>query len=305
MLGFSSYNYDRFTRQMFERHQKAGFPGPLPGERAPDFELRTLEGEEVRLSDFRGLRNVVLTFGSATCPMTAGSISGLKQLYEDFRDQGEVEFLFVYVREAHPGNLIRAHRSLDDKIEAAEFFRDEEDVDLPILLDDLKGKVHRAYSATPNPSYVIDRSGRVAFRMMWTQPSVLSDALEELLERQQERGSEHAVVAGGEDLSLPISYPVLYSHRALERGGHKAIEDFREAMGFPGRVLLASSRAAQPVRENPGIALAALGIMVGVLAGSLLAGKLVREHRRPRGPYDVHPVPPKRERTGTEYGVGI
>ena len=40
---------------------------PKPGDVAPDFELRDVNGENpVRLSDFRGLKPVTLVFGSYT-----------------------------------------------------------------------------------------------------------------------------------------------------------------------------------------------------------------------------------------------
>src|SRR5215813_12079980 len=116
MLGLSDYNYEHFTREAF--HGPADFSAPEPGERAPDFKATTLDGETLRLSDFHSKKNVVLVFGSATCPMVAGSIRGLNELYDEFRGE-EIEFLFVYVREAHPGEKIPAHRSLGDKIRAA------------------------------------------------------------------------------------------------------------------------------------------------------------------------------------------
>ena len=47
------------------RQQESG--GPDVGQEAPDFALRTLEGDrEIKLSDFRGKKPVVLVFGSYT-----------------------------------------------------------------------------------------------------------------------------------------------------------------------------------------------------------------------------------------------
>src|SRR5579872_7076532 len=168
MFGSKRYNYGRFSREQLKTALAAKeMSGPRAGEEAPDFELPTLEGEKIRLSDYAGEKNVVLTFGSATCPMTAGSIRGLNHLHEEYSDD-EVQFLFVYAREAHPGEQLPAHRSLEDKEQAAELFREEEHVEMPILVDTLDGKVHRQYGGAPNPTYLIDKAGRVAFRMLWT-----------------------------------------------------------------------------------------------------------------------------------------
>lgn len=62
----SAYNYETFNRS--ESSAKAGeFATRLrAGEEAPDFTLPTLEGEEVRLSAFKGSKHVLLEFGSIT-----------------------------------------------------------------------------------------------------------------------------------------------------------------------------------------------------------------------------------------------
>jgi peroxiredoxin len=61
-----SYNYAAFTRS--ESVGKSGeFRNCLrAGEEAPDFELPTLDGGRVRLSQFRGKKHVLLEFGSIT-----------------------------------------------------------------------------------------------------------------------------------------------------------------------------------------------------------------------------------------------
>ena len=297
MFGLGTYNYEHFTRDQLKDFVKAG--GPEAGDVAPDFSLRTIEGDKLALSDFEEHKNVVLTFGSATCPMTLGSIGGLNRLYEQFRGD-EVEFLFVYVREAHPGEDLPAHESIEKKFRAAELFRDEEDLKMPLLVDDIRGSVHRKYGKLSNPSYLIDRSGRVAFRCLWTQPSVLENAITELLEFQQRTDEDHEVVAGGEDRRMPKSFPLLYTYRALKRGGREAILDFEDVMGLPGKMAVASSRIAQPVVENPGKTAAAAALTAGVLVGSIYAGVKLRQRRlRGHEPYRYYDRE-QRARTGTD-----
>jgi hypothetical protein len=157
MFGFTRYNYERFSPELMRRDMMAGFPGPEPGDRAPDFESRTLEGDKVRLSGYQGRKNVVLTFGSVTCPATAASIGGMNEVYDQFRGD-DVEFLFVYVREAHPGELIPAHESMEHKAASAEILREEEGMEMPIVVDDLRGTIHRRYSKLPNSCWSGSRS---------------------------------------------------------------------------------------------------------------------------------------------------
>lgn len=306
MFGFKRYNYDTFTRDVLMKHaaQSAFGSGPEPGERAPNFEARTLDGERIKLSDFEGEKNVVLTFGSATCPFSAASIRGLNRLYDDYAGD-DVEFLFVYVREAHPGEKLPPHQDMDDKVAAAELFRREEDVEMPILVDDVDGRIHKKYGTLPNPTYLIDKSGRVAFRALWTRPAVLEKALDELLDRQEERDTEHAIVHDGEDVRPPMTYAMLHTHRALERGGNKAVRDFREEMGRTGYMVHTASRVIEPLALHPGRALFGALIAGGVITGGLFLGRKLRAKRFEwRQPYDFRRRPRIAGEEG-DYAVGI
>lgn len=311
MFGFGPrYNYETFTREMMdpEKHHAAFDRAPEPGDDAPDFEARTLEGDRVRVSDFQGEKNVVLTFGSVTCPMTAGSIRGMNKLFDQYSGE-DVQFLFVYVREAHPGEDIPAHRDWEDKLAAAELLRDAEHVEMPILVDDVRGSAHRKYGKLPNPTFLIDKSGRVAFRCLWTQPQVVARALAELLERQEDRGVDHVIVGDGEDRSVPVSYAMLHAYRAMERGGPRALADFRAALGLPGSLAIAASRVAEPIAANAGKLAVATALTGAVLAGGLYAGAQLRRQRmrRSQEPYRYPSVPGERTAmTGTDYEpVGI
>jgi len=179
---------------------------------------------------------------------------------------------------------------------------------MPILVDALRGAIHRKYGKLPNPTFVIDKSGRIAFRALWTQPSVIEEALQELLDHQRERGMEHVIINGGEDRSFPLAYAVVHAYRTLERGGEKSLADFREALGTRGRVALAASRIADPIVMHPGRVFAAAAITGGVVTAGLLAGRMLRDKRlAARQPYNVYRVPRRPARTGTDYSepVGI
>ncbi len=308
MFGLKPYNYQHFTRDLLMKDvllDRAG--GPEPGERAAVFQTQTLDGKQIDLGNYRGRKNVVLTFGSATCPFTAASIGGLQELYEEYRGE-DVEFLFCYVREAHPGERLPAHGSLPDKVRAAELFRREEELEIPVIVDDLKGTLHKKYGKLPNATYLIDKSGRVAFRCLWTRPGAIEEALEELLERQQEHDVEHAIVNGGEDATMPSTYAMLHAHRALERGGKRAIQDFRSEFGVPGRVAVAAGRMVEPIAEHPARTAALAGATAGVVIAGILLGRFLRA-RRLRTPYDLASLGIPRRSTHGEHGdyeaVGI
>jgi peroxiredoxin len=308
MLGLGNYNYEHFSREILDELERARFSGPAAGERAPDFNAATLDGETLRLSDYRGLKNVLLIFGSVTCPMTAASIAEINELYDHSRGD-DVEFLFVYVREAHPGERIPAHHTAAAKVRAAELLRKEEQLAMPVLVDEVSGAIHRKYSKLPSPAFLIDRSGRVAFRSMWTNPEELASAIDELLELQAERRVEHVVVRGGEDLSMPLSYARLYSYRALERGGEESVNDFRTAMGRHWYEPMAGSSLAESLLQRPGRILAVTALTTVVLAGGLYAGFELRKRRLGvrRNPYRAYEKDKVRDaEAGTDYGaVGI
>jgi peroxiredoxin len=307
MLGLGNYNYERFSRKTLDELEHARFTGPAPGGRVPDFQATTLDGGTVRLGDFSGKKNVLLVFGSLTCPMTAAAISGINHLHSHFRGD-DLEFLFVYVREAHPGELVPAHRTAEDKTRAAALLRDAEGIEMSILVDDLSGSIHRRYSKLPSPAFLIDRSGRVAFRSMWSNPEELAGAIDELLAWQKEHRADHVVVRGGEDLSMPLSYTGLYSYRALERGGEAAVYDFCVAAGRSGPELRLDLSEGESLLQHPGRILAITALTTAVVAGGLYAGFELRKRRLGvRNPYRAYEKDKREEsEADTDYGaVGI
>jgi hypothetical protein len=82
--------------------------------------------------------------------------------------------VFIYTREAHPGENVPRHGSFEDKLACAARLREEAGIGRDILVDSLAlvdglaGAVHRGYGCMPNMTWVIDRGGRVAYKANWT-----------------------------------------------------------------------------------------------------------------------------------------
>jgi hypothetical protein len=106
-------------------------------------------------------------------------------LAREFSDRAH--FLFIYVREAHPDTFPDhpAHRTYEQKLQHARDLQYKFDTPRTILVDDLDGGVHRIWGGMPNMSWVIDHTGRVAYKAGWTVVADLRAALEDVLRWRQ------------------------------------------------------------------------------------------------------------------------
>ncbi len=242
------YNYDTFRHDMMKKdmHFRGG---PEPGSVAPDFDLPTVVGGRFHLGEYRGRRPVLIKFGSITCPMTTGARPGLINLFNDFKDR--VEVVSVYVREAHPGENYPHHLSAERKMRQARDWVKLDKVPWTVAVDMLEGATHEAYGPLPNSAYLIDRTGRVAFRALWAgQEGLLRGKIEELLKR--EAASEDPVNLGQqENLVIPLIHGGAEIDQTLARAGEKAKEDFRREMGNVMYGMQKLMSKLQPV-INPG-----------------------------------------------------
>jgi alkylhydroperoxidase family enzyme len=95
-------------------------------------------------------------------------------LHKKYGDQ--VEFLAIYVREAHPidgwrmesnervGISITQPLNLTDRLNVADKCCRTLEINMPLLVDDINDRVGHAYSGMPDRLYLIDRAGRVAYK---------------------------------------------------------------------------------------------------------------------------------------------
>lgn len=121
--------------------------GIQKGEIAPDFELTTLKGETVRLSDYRGTR-VFINFWATWCPPCRAEMPDMQKLYEEMDD---IEILAV--------NLTETEKSEEGVSEFVEDFG----LTFPILMD-RNSEVANMYNVRAYPtSFMVDSNGRIQF----------------------------------------------------------------------------------------------------------------------------------------------
>lgn len=218
------YNYEHFMPGVLMKDaQLIQHPeDPRPGESAPDFTLKDLNGRPWRLQDLQG-RPTVLLIGSGTCPVTQGNLPGLQSLYEEYG--ARCQWLMLYVREAHPGENLSAHKSYEQKRDQAEQFRQATQTPWPILIDEIDGAVHKQFGLLPNSVFLIDADGRVAFVGEISHAPTLRQALDHLFE-QNMRG----IVPESEDKTPHMLGPTAYGWAAIERGGEVSKRDVGRRM---------------------------------------------------------------------------
>lgn len=117
---------------------------PDEGHLAPDFTLKTLDGNSVRLSDFRGKKVVLINFWATWCPPCRLEMPTMQQIYAEYKASG-FEILAISIE--------------PDAEQAISDFVKELRLTFPILLDpDMK--VARKFRVIGLPvSVLIDRQG--------------------------------------------------------------------------------------------------------------------------------------------------
>ena len=142
---------------------------PEVGYRAPDFALPSLDGNTVRLSDFRGKKAVFLNFWATWCPPCRLEMPTMEKAYQEFKTRG-LEILAVSI-DAGPKRAVKD-------------FMQEFKLTFPALLDpDME--VMQLYRFFSIPATIlIDKQGIIRHRELgysdWTDPES-QELLEEIL----------------------------------------------------------------------------------------------------------------------------
>lgn len=122
--------------------EAANMGGLKVGAKAPDFELKTLTGETVKLSDLKG-KKVMLNFWATWCPPCKAEMPAM----EEFHKEAGNDVLILAV-------------NIDPHLDVKAFV-DENGITFPIPLD-AEDKVNEMYQVLSIPTtYFIDTKGNI------------------------------------------------------------------------------------------------------------------------------------------------
>lgn len=123
-----------------------GIPAPQKGFLAPDFELKTLTGDTIQLSDLRG-QAVLVNLWATWCPPCRAEMQTIETAYNEYKEKGFVVLAVNMTSQDNPLNVNP--------------FVEEQGLTFPILLDE-SGEVGKAYQLKSLPSsFFIDREGKI------------------------------------------------------------------------------------------------------------------------------------------------
>ena len=123
------------------------------GDEAPDFLLTMLNGEPVKLSDFRG-KTVVLNFWASWCPPCRAEMPEFQELWEQRGPDGRDDLVILAV------DFLK-----DDTVGAAADFVEDFELTFPVLFDTTDSDVAARYGVRGLPAtYFIDREGVIRAR---------------------------------------------------------------------------------------------------------------------------------------------
>ena len=145
-----------------------GSAAPQTGFLAPDFTLKTPQGEIFTLSGLKG-KAVLINIWATWCPPCRAEMPAIQSLYEEYKSQGLV--------------VLGVNSTVqDDPFKIAPFL-EEYGLTFPILLDET-GEVTQAYEVRALPSsFFIDRQGRISEVVIGgpMSPALLRTRIEDIL----------------------------------------------------------------------------------------------------------------------------
>ena len=228
----SDYRYRHFTTSLLFRDLRFRKGAAKPGDSLPPFQIVTSNGDSLENHDVFGDKPILLIFGSMTCPMTASAMPSLQALYDEF--SGKIDFIMLYVREAHPGEHFTQSETIEEKLENARTLKQFYDIRWTVAVDNIDGDLHRALDPKPNAAFLISNTGEILFRSLWAA------------DRQALRQALAAAAVGraldtkqSQALLGPVARAMGQVQEVMERAGPQAVTELWWAglpMALAGRI---------------------------------------------------------------------
>ncbi len=156
----------------------------------------------------------------------------MDRLAEQYANRA-VRSVFIYTREAHPGENFRHHQSMEDKRRNARAFLEHSKVRRQILLDDLDGTAHRAFGLLPNMTWIVGRGGLIHYKSAWTSAADAADALEGVLDFQANRAKNQWALFYSERTAWSTRDQARF-RAELVRAGPQAVADYERMLKRSG-----------------------------------------------------------------------
>jgi len=152
-----------------EGTQMAPLSAPQPGFLAPDFTLKTLDDQSIKLSDLRG-KVVLVNIWASWCLPCRAEMPAMENVYQEYKDRDFV--------------VLAVNSTIQDSVTSAETFVEENQLSFPVLLDE-DGSTTRAYRVQSLPTSIfIGKDGMIREIIIGgpMAEALLSSRVEKLIE---------------------------------------------------------------------------------------------------------------------------
>jgi len=119
-------------------------------------------------------------------------VAQLEEMRKEYSDS--TEFLYVYIKEAHPDDewqmdsnvdaklVFKQPKTFDERMELAQTFVTEMEIEGPVVVDEIDNIANACFSAWPERLYVIGTDGRIVYKGGMGPFNFDADELEEFLD---------------------------------------------------------------------------------------------------------------------------
>jgi peroxiredoxin len=146
-----------FTAAVLLAGWMVAFSGVNPGDKAPDFSLKNVDGQTVSLSDYKDEKGVIVIFTCNPCPFAKAYEQRIIELHEKYADKG---FPVVAINPNDDGV------SPEDTFDKMKERSSDKNFPFPYLKDESQ-EVYQSYGATRTPHiYLLENDGG-AFRIAY------------------------------------------------------------------------------------------------------------------------------------------